>query len=630
MSASHEFAIFRKSPAIVSSWPFTDADSTDQACAPIIRPISVAREPVQVNRSVFSILWIAALWIATTIAARAGEAVRWAPDLPAAQAAAQRFQVPLMIHFYGDHCLPCELVDARVFTDPEVISTLNRYFICARVNASAAENRPLAAQYQVHSWPTDVFISPDGKTLYQGVSPTTANTYLAILKNVAVLNRDRNVMLAAQQQANPATPPPASAEAPGYQASEAPGVTSKALYAQSNPSANPAPNGASIPTAPSASAIPNQPAGRGATLTAADHATTVAGPLPPHLQAPRLSPSPPASPHLQTPSMSATNPHASLPPAGPGPSSDPGMSRPSPATQLAQQQGALPQPSIRPATGSSDGSPSSNTHRATPPMQLASRPSDNPRFQSATITSHRNATEAPARTTPPRGAADVSPQEGQEGSEFYQFASRQTTHINREATSGSTTQDRWVPGTGDAARSTGGILISNPYAADTPSEDSTPSMAAPATDTASGRPAQSSANGGFRQMAEVDRASTDHPSLGGFCPVTLAQAGQWAEGKRQFAVRHRGKVYFLASRELMETFLAEPDAYSPVLGGYDPLVYLEEGKLVEGKLEFGLHDQDTGRLYLFSSAQSKQRYWQEFDRYQRELQQILEPLGLAY
>ena len=138
------------------------------------------------------------LWLASSLvcgATFAQSEIRWAPDLATARRAAAQFQVPVLIHFYGDNCLPCKTLEQRVFSQDPVVNTLNKFFISVRINAS--QERAVAAEYQVHSWPTDVFVSPDGKLLHQGVCKQDVSGYMEVLHNVAVSNRDRNTMLAA-------------------------------------------------------------------------------------------------------------------------------------------------------------------------------------------------------------------------------------------------------------------------------------------------------------------------------------------------------------------------------------------------------------------------------------------------
>lgn len=135
------------------------------------------------------------------------------------------------------------------------------------------------------------------------------------------------------------------------------------------------------------------------------------------------------------------------------------------------------------------------------------------------------------------------------------------------------------------------------------------------------------------QPRHASAASTDaqnvalqeklQPALRGYCPVTLKQQGSWIKGKPEHAVRHRGKLYLLNSPQAVTEFLAAPDACSPVLSGFDPMVFLNEGRLVEGSMQHGLHEQRSGAILLFSTAENKQAYEQQFDRYTQALDAVL-------
>jgi YHS domain-containing protein len=96
-------------------------------------------------------------------------------------------------------------------------------------------------------------------------------------------------------------------------------------------------------------------------------------------------------------------------------------------------------------------------------------------------------------------------------------------------------------------------------------------------------------------------------ALDGFCPVTLldtvaknpADRSAWKKGNPQFGAIHRGRTYLFASAEAQQKFLANPDAYSPVLSGYDPVRYAERGQLVDGKRAYGIVTPDQ-KIYLFA------------------------------
>ena len=162
------------------------------------------------------LVWMAiALLCGSALAAESPSSIRWAPDLVSAREASAKFRVPLLIHFYGDGCIPCRTLEQRVFSKPDIIGTLNKYFICVGINGS--RQTQLAAELGVRSWPTDVFMSPEGRVLFQGVSPQDPQQYLGILESVAVMNRDLLLVAQADQQ-TAATEIVQRAIAPGSQA----------------------------------------------------------------------------------------------------------------------------------------------------------------------------------------------------------------------------------------------------------------------------------------------------------------------------------------------------------------------------------------------------------------------------
>lgn len=105
--------------------------------------------------------------------------------------------------------------------------------------------------------------------------------------------------------------------------------------------------------------------------------------------------------------------------------------------------------------------------------------------------------------------------------------------------------------------------------------------------------------------SEVQRALTTDagPAMAGYCPVTLDENGEWTQGLKQYAVRHRGRVYYLASKDCQRKFLETPDRYAPVLSGYDLVQFLQTGTLKEGLREYGCWYK--GRVYMFCSEANR-------------------------
>jgi YHS domain-containing protein len=111
----------------------------------------------------------------------------------------------------------------------------------------------------------------------------------------------------------------------------------------------------------------------------------------------------------------------------------------------------------------------------------------------------------------------------------------------------------------------------------------------------------------IRSDISVAAAPTSNPPLGldGHCPVSVLEQSKWVKGDVRYGAIHRGRTYLFASQAEQQRFLGNPDKYSPMLSGYDPIKYLEEGVLVEGKRSSGMVYE--GRMYLFADLASLQR-----------------------
>jgi protein disulfide-isomerase len=111
------------------------------------------------------------------------------------------------------------------------------------------------------------------------------------------------------------------------------------------------------------------------------------------------------------------------------------------------------------------------------------------------------------------------------------------------------------------------------------------------------------------QFVRVDQAPPI--ALEGYCPVSIyppspTQKGQWKKGDRRYGAVHRGRTYLFASPAEQGRFLADPDAFSPVLSGADPVLFAERGELIEGRRNFGIAYQN--QMYFFTSEENLARF----------------------
>lgn len=537
------------------------------------------------------------LWVATALlcgSVLASEEIRWSPDLPTARKAATQYNVPLLIHFYGDNCLPCKTLEQRVLNQPELIATLNKYFICVRINAT--QDRRTAAEYQVHSWPTDVFLGADGKVLHQGVCKQDPAGYMSVLQNVAVLNRDRNVLLAAQQSDHAGRTTTNTVAYPGA-ASNTPGANGQLPNASIHPQVSAGPGfyaAQQVYAAQQAPASPNAPSGLVGQSPAPQG--VIAGPMHANSSpqaittATQLGNSQIAG---ASQAVSLHNGHQMLPPvvatarleppAFNRTTSDPLAQYPSmPQTMLGMKNNL---PLVETPTSNSASASSNTPASNSAPLKVSQAQNEfvsNPYYEQPTAPDAQSVARQAGESSQQQVASSASPQ----GLQWH-------TQGGSKNTMPSTTSAEVT------ARQAGQVTAST--VAFQP-------RSAPAT-------SMDAQNVALQEKLQ--------PALRGYCPVTLKQQGTWIKGKPEHTVRHRGKLYLLNSPQAVNEFLAAPDACSPILSGFDPMVFLNEGRLVEGSMQHGLHEQRSGAILLFATAENKQAYEQQFDRYTQALDAVL-------
>jgi thiol-disulfide isomerase/thioredoxin/YHS domain-containing protein len=107
----------------------------------------------------------------------------------------------------------------------------------------------------------------------------------------------------------------------------------------------------------------------------------------------------------------------------------------------------------------------------------------------------------------------------------------------------------------------------------------------------------------------------------GYSSVTLVEQRKWEAGDPKFGAIHRGMLYLFTSQAEQQKFLAEPDRYAPMVRGYDPVLALDQNKAVPGSREFGVYCE--GRIYLFSSADTRDHFEHNTKRYSADILQAM-------
>jgi thioredoxin-related protein len=89
--------------------------------------------------------------------------IQWRHDYNAARKEARETNRPIIIDFGTTDCIWCKKLDVSTFRDPAVVQTLNERFIPLKINAE--QNPSLAQALEIHSFPTLVFATAEGKIL---------------------------------------------------------------------------------------------------------------------------------------------------------------------------------------------------------------------------------------------------------------------------------------------------------------------------------------------------------------------------------------------------------------------------------------------------------------------------------
>jgi hypothetical protein len=113
--------------------------------------------------------------------------------------------------------------------------------------------------------------------------------------------------------------------------------------------------------------------------------------------------------------------------------------------------------------------------------------------------------------------------------------------------------------------------------------------------------------------------------LEGFCPVTLLSGQKWVKGDQGVGCIHRGVLYLFADQAALERFMTSPDQWSPMLGGFDPVIMEQENRLQPGKRRFGVFCETVpgqSAIILFENESNRERFKQDSERYLKLIRDV--------
>ena len=111
----------------------------------------------------FVVFLVFALFCPITMAQQVG--IQWESNIETAKARAVAENKPLLLHFYGDYCPPCKLMERDVFPDAKVGEKINAGFVAVKINTT--QQTPLSSAYGIRFMPTDIYLLPNGEELYR-------------------------------------------------------------------------------------------------------------------------------------------------------------------------------------------------------------------------------------------------------------------------------------------------------------------------------------------------------------------------------------------------------------------------------------------------------------------------------
>lgn len=98
---------------------------------------------------------------------------------------------PIFVDVYTDWCPPCKKMDREVLPLAAVGEVYNKAFINYKLNAEQGEGTKLAKQYEVHAYPTYLYLTPEGVLLARVVDYQEPDTFIAYAHDAVAKNRDQ-------------------------------------------------------------------------------------------------------------------------------------------------------------------------------------------------------------------------------------------------------------------------------------------------------------------------------------------------------------------------------------------------------------------------------------------------------
>ncbi len=109
-------------------------------------------------------------------------------------------------------------------------------------------------------------------------------------------------------------------------------------------------------------------------------------------------------------------------------------------------------------------------------------------------------------------------------------------------------------------------------------------------------------------------------ALEGYSLVDLIKSDKWTPGKPEFAVVFEGRTYYCSDASQRDEFMSDPERFTPVCRGFDPMLKLQQNRNVDGKVDYCLVY--GKRLYVFSSPDTMKQFREHAKQYARQISEM--------
>lgn len=520
-----------------------------------------------------------------------GEGLEWRSNLPGAQREAHQRQKLVLLHFGSESCGPCRRLEANVFSLPGFGAELSEHYVAVKLDADRFPST--AKMYGVKTVPVDIITTPDGAVIERLTSPQSAEAYVgAMLKIAQDFKSDSKDASAIARDDGKAD------------------IRRRNRYSDSY--VDPRQSGPDTRVAPSKAAADGDASWRGLTeeeqrrARSDDLQKRTAGRFGHLRDQMDIDDAPPPSLEEQVAELEAQN----ADPEGVG------------ANRLADQkrrtrgrgaQAKAPQPKIarndddadEPSSDRDDADNGLDRRDADGPhgRQLVQNPRTKPKTEAGEKNRYGRRAELEPGRTDRRPTVNETVAQFRDDAEAaeVQAAEHQANVQASEPEAGS----RFAKGRRDdppaadrtarGSRGVAGVRDSRNTASTTHRDD----MADRLT------PAQQRTQVANGPTPEID-PSNPPLALEGYSSVAVFENREWVRGDVRWGAIHRGRTYLFADQGEQERFLANPDAFSPVISGNDPVLAVDSNLNVAGRRNYGC--KFDGRMYLFASEANYNKF----------------------